>query len=182
MKKPYRLVNLISFALTLSSAVIFSTFMLSLTGFVIEARASDELSGKASDFSLLNQQGESESLSDHLGEVVMVNFWASWCGPCRQEMPILDKLQQKYAKLGFTILGVNVEEESDKAREMLTQIPVSFPILFDSHNVVSELMGIDAMPTTVLIDRLGNKRYLHRGYKPGYEDQYEQQIRSLVRE
>ncbi|MBL4868978.1 MAG: TlpA family protein disulfide reductase [Pseudomonadales bacterium] len=149
---------------------------------VSSVSASEEVSGKASDFSLMNKKGVKESLSDHLGEVVMVNFWASWCAPCRQEMPILEDLQKKYQRLGFTILGVNVEAESDKAREMLKEIPVSLPVLFDTDNVVSELMGVDAMPTTILIDRNGNKRFLHRGYKPGYEDHYEQQIRSLIRE
>ncbi|MBL4794534.1 MAG: TlpA family protein disulfide reductase [Pseudomonadales bacterium] len=146
------------------------------------ANAGDEISGKASNFTLTNAQGKQESLSDHLGEVVMVNFWASWCGPCREEMPVLDALYKKYNYLGFTILGINVEEDSNKAREMLKDIPVTFPILFDSKSVVSDLMAVDAMPTTVLIDRKGNKRFLHRGYKAGYENTYDQQIRSLVRE
>ncbi|MBV1884174.1 MAG: TlpA family protein disulfide reductase [Pseudomonadales bacterium] len=143
---------------------------------------SEEISGKAADFKLTNKKGMQESLSDHLGEVVMVNFWASWCAPCREEMPLLDALQKKYERLGFTILGVNVEAENETAREMLKANPVSFPILFDTKNFVSEMMGVDAMPTTVLIDRNGNKRFLHRGYKPGYEDDYEKQIRALVRE
>ena len=171
MNNEYRLVKLMRPVLFILTVMLVSS-----------VSASEEVSGKASDFSLMNKKGVKESLSDHLGEVVMVNFWASWCAPCRQEMPILEDLQKKYQRLGFTILGVNVEAESDKAREMLKEIPVSLPVLFDTDNVVSELMGVDAMPTTILIDRNGNKRFLHRGYKPGYEDHYEQQIRSLIRE
>jgi peroxiredoxin len=97
-------------------------------------------------------------------------------------MPLLEDLYKKYEMLGFTILGVNVEEDSSKANEILSKIPVSFPILYDTKNQVSDLLGVDAMPTTILIDRNGNKRFLHRGYKPGYEGAYEQQIRELVRE
>jgi thiol-disulfide isomerase/thioredoxin len=112
----------------------------------------------------------------------MINFWASWCGPCRQEMPLLDELYNQYNAMGFTILGVNVEENSDKAIAMLKDTPVSFPVLFDSQSTVSKLYDVVAMPSTILVDRDGNVRYLHHGYKPGYEEHYQQQVRSLIRE
>jgi peroxiredoxin len=97
-------------------------------------------------------------------------------------MPLLDGLHQRYAPLGFTVLGVNVEESPRKARELLEQIPVQFPILFDDRNTVSRLYDVRAMPTTILVDRDGNLRYLHKGYKPGFEIAYEEHIRALVRE
>jgi thiol-disulfide isomerase/thioredoxin len=112
----------------------------------------------------------------------MINFWATWCGPCRKEMPLLDALYKRYSKLGFTLVGVNVEEDSSGAGSYLEETPVSFPILFDAKNQVSELYDVNAMPTTVLVDRQGNMRFLHKGYKPGDEDEYQNWIRALIRE
>lgn len=138
--------------------------------------------GPAPDFALKSGNGKNLRLSEYRGDVVMINFWASWCGPCRQEMPLLDELFQEYEPLGFTILGVNVEENSAKAKDLLKKLPVSFPVLFDNTSKVSKLYDVVAMPSTVLIDRDGNMRYLHQGYKPGYIEQYQQQVRELIRE
>ncbi|VAW77243.1 Thioredoxin family protein [hydrothermal vent metagenome] len=138
--------------------------------------------GPAPDFALKTVSGENTRLSEHRGEVVMINFWASWCAPCRQEMPLLEELYTQYEPLGFTILGVNVEKDSKPALAMLEDIPVSFPILLDTDSVVSKMYKVVAMPTTVLIDRDGNMRYLHHGYLPGYEEKYQQQVRELIRE
>ncbi len=139
-------------------------------------------SGPAANFTLKSSSGENIRLSEYRGQVVLINFWASWCGPCRQEMPELDTLHQRYQELGFTVFGVNVEQDRAEADKVLRDIPVTFPILFDDQNHVSDLYGVDAMPVTVLVDRSGTIRYMHRGYKPGYEDIYEQQLRTLVRE
>lgn len=138
--------------------------------------------GPAPDFTLKTTSGENVRLSEFRGEVVMINFWASWCAPCRQEMPLLEELYTQYQPLGFTILGVNVEQDSSKALAMLEDIPVSFPIMLDSQSTVSKLYDVVAMPTSILVDRDGNMRYLHHGYKPGYEEQYQQQVRELIRE
>ena len=126
--------------------------------------------------------GKNIKLSEYAGNVVLLNFWASWCGPCRQEMPLLDALHKKYEALGFVVLGVNVEEQSDNAQGYLADIPVGFPILFDDKNVASKLYDVVAMPTTVMIDRNGNMRYLHKGYKPGDEAKYKKMAKKLIRE
>lgn len=141
-----------------------------------------EVSGPAPDFTLASASGKNIKLSELRGEVVMVNFWASWCGPCREELPLLDALYQQYRDYGFTLLGVNVDENRGAADKLLEQIPVSFPVLYDPTSAVSELYQVDAMPSTILIDRDGNLRYLHRGYKPGYEDQYDAEVKALVLE
>jgi peroxiredoxin len=133
-------------------------------------------------FSLQTRDGKTLSLEDLRGEVVMINFWATWCGPCRQEMPLLEQIYQRYSGLGFTLLGVNVEEHSADADRFLAETPVSFPILFDPNNEVSKQYGVRAMPSTVIVDRQGNVRFLHHGYQPGYENEYQNQIRELVRE
>ncbi len=150
-----------------------------LTSTVISA---NEVEGLAPDFTLKNKEGANVRLEDLRGEVVMLNFWASWCGPCRQEMPLMDDIYKKYSKFGFTILAVNVDEDSSDADRFLDAVPVTFPILYDNESRISELYDVDAMPTTIMIDRNGNRRFMHRGYKPGYEDDYAKQVKTLIRE
>jgi len=144
--------------------------------------ADNKLEGPAPDFTLKSNNGSNIKLSELRGDVVMINFWASWCGPCRQEMPLLDKINDRYKDLGFTLLGINVEEEPDRARAMLKDIPVNFPILFDNQNKVSQQYNLIAMPSSIFIDRDGNIRYFHAGYLPGDEKEYEKFIKNLVRE
>lgn len=139
-------------------------------------------SGPAPPFSLTSKAGTQVNLAQYKGQVVMINFWASWCGPCRQEMPLLEDIYKKYNKLGFTLLGVNVEPDSKAADDWLKQTPVSFPILYDKDSKVSQMYDVSGMPSTVIIDRKGNLRVLHHGYKPGDEDEYLNSIRTLIRE
>jgi peroxiredoxin len=133
-------------------------------------------------FSLPSRSGDTVSLTQLKGKVVMLNFWASWCGPCRQEMPLLDQMHKRYSALGFTLVGVNVDANSKDAEEWLSKTPVSFPVLFDRESKVSKLYDVSAMPSTVFIDRQGTVRYLHRGYKAGDEGEYLNQIRALLKE
>ena len=136
----------------------------------------------APDFALPAMDGSELRLSDLKGQVVMINFWATWCGPCRQEMPLLQQLQVKYEPLGFTLVGINVEPESAGARAWLEKVPVTFPILFDRQNQVAERFGVQGMPSSVFVDRSGRVRHVHRGYQPGDESKYADMIRSLVKE
>ena len=139
-------------------------------------------SSLAPGFALPSRTGEVVSLDKLKGQVVMLNFWASWCGPCRTEMPLLDQMHKRYSSLGFTLIGVNVEQNSADAEKWLAQTPVTFPVLFDKENKVSKMYDVNAMPSTVFIDRKGNVRALHRGYKPGDEGEYLNQIRALLKE
>jgi peroxiredoxin len=136
----------------------------------------------APDFTLKSSTGKNLKLSEMTGNVVLINFWASWCGPCRQEMPLLNALHDKYAPLGFSVLGVNVEENADAARGFLKDFPVNFPVLLDSANQVSKQYEVLAMPTTVVVDRDGKIRYLHKGYQSGDEAKYQEMVKKLVRE
>ena len=136
----------------------------------------------APNFTLKSLAGKNIKLSELAGNVVLVNFWASWCGPCRQEMPLLNAIHNKYEPLGFTVLGVNVEEQVANARSFIDERPVDFPILLDSKNKVSKLFNVIAMPTTVVIDRDGNMRFLHQGYQSGDEVEYRKMVKKLVRE
>lgn len=151
--------------------------------FAVSSLAASDLSGQAApDFSLKSSTGENLRLSEYRGDVVMINFWATWCGPCRQEMPLLDDLFDRYNRVGFNLLGVNIDDDSRRAMQMVEDLGVSFPVLFDESKQVSKLYQVEAMPVTVIVDREGTVRYVHHGYKPGYEEHYLTEIRSLLRE
>ncbi len=139
-------------------------------------------SNPAPDFTLRTLEGQNLRLGEQRGRVVLVNFWATWCGPCRQEMPHLNKLYDKYKSSGFVLLGVNVDEDTRTAAGVASKLGVRFPVLPDSDKLVSKKYDLKAMPSTVLIDRDGRVRYLHRGYQSGYEDTYDKQIRELLKE
>ena len=151
-------------------------------GLPTAARASIAPSSPAPDFTLRSLEGPNLRLKEQRGKVVLLNFWATWCGPCREEMPQLNKLYDKYRASGFTLLGVNVDEDSRNAAGIAGQLGVKFPVLFDSDKQVSKLYDLSAMPSTVLIDRDGKVRFLHRGYRTGTETEYDQQIRTLLKE
>jgi len=157
-------------------ALVFSIFAAS-------SLASSGMEGQqAPDFALKSSTGENLRLSEYRGDVVMINFWATWCGPCRQEMPLLDELYSRYQRVGFNLLGVNIDDDSNRAMNMIEELGVNFPVLFDARKEVSKLYEVEAMPVTVIVDREGTVRFIHHGYKPGYEEMYLDQIRSLLRE
>ena len=138
--------------------------------------------GPAPSFTLAALTGQQAALSQYKGQVVMVNFWATWCGPCQQEMPLLDQMYKKYKPAGFTLIGVNVDKEAPAVKDLMARKPVSFPVLLDPANQVSKAYHVDEMPSSVLIDRKGEIRYIHRGYRPGDENEYQDRIRQLIRE
>ncbi len=141
-----------------------------------------EVDDPAPDFTLPMLDGGNLRLQEQRGQVVLVNFWASWCGPCRQEMPLLDRMHQRYQDAGFVVLGVNVEGDKRLAQGLVQQTGVNFPILIDQDQKVSALYDVSAMPSSVVLDRNGVVRYVHLGYKPGDEASYLDVIQRLIRE
>lgn len=144
--------------------------------------ASAMIGQKAPDFTLKSSTGENLRLSEYRGEVVMLHFWATWCGSCRQEMPLLDDLYKRYKRVGFRLLGVNVDDNLQRATDMVKELGVDFPVVFDARKGVSKLYKVNTMPVTVILDREGEVRYVHKGYKPGYKEQYLNEVRALLRE
>ena len=136
----------------------------------------------APDFALRSSLGQNLRLSEYRGQVVMINFWATWCGPCRQEMPALDAIYDRYNDVGFTLLGVNIDENPQQAMRMAERLKVTFPVLFDERKEVSKMYDVRAMPVTVLIDRDGRVRSVHQGYQSGREQEYLNEVRALLRE
>lgn len=153
---------------------------------LIASAASFAMAGSANapatEFSLTSLAGKPVALSQFKGNVVLVNFWATWCGPCQQEMPLLDQMYKKYKPAGFTLLGVNVDKELPAVKELLARKPVSFTVLLDPENTVSRAYRVADMPSSVIIDRKGVVRFVHRGYRPGDENAYQDHIRQLIRE
>jgi len=136
----------------------------------------------APDFAAKSDSGRNVRLSELRGQVVLINFWASWCSPCRQELPLLSKIYTQYRGAGFALLAVNVDDNRKDAESMLKRLGLKFPTLFDGNKKVAKLYGVDTMPATLVIDRDGRVRYVHRGYYDGYERKYEQQVRELLKE
>lgn len=136
----------------------------------------------APDFTLKSTSGHNVRLKEQRGQVVLVNFWATWCAPCRQELPELEKLQAQYGKAGFRLLAISVDEEARNADAMLRRLGLNMTTLHDRDKRVARRYDVDAMPATVVVDRKGVVRYVHRGYRSGYEKSYEKQIKELLRE
>lgn len=166
--------GMMSVAKSIATMAMATSFCTILNAEVINAPAPD--------FTLKSNSGENIRLAEQRGNVVMLNFWASWCGPCRQEMPHLNAISEEYSSLGFSLIGVNVDENQNDADRAIKDLRVAFPVLFDNDSRVAELFSVDAMPTTIIIDKDGNVRHLHRGYQSGYEDDYVKQVAGLIRE
>ena len=158
--------------------------LLLLTSLMLAAGAQAAVTAQraAPDFTLKSAEGRNLRLQEQRGQVVLVNFWASWCGPCKQEMPHLNRLYDKYRASGFTLLAVNLDDDARHGAATATKWGLKFPVLLDADKTVTKLYDMGAMPSTVLIDRDGRVRYLHRGYREGVEEAYERQIRELVKE
>ena len=146
------------------------------------AQASVQLASNAPDFTLRSVAGTNLRLQEQRGQVVLVNFWATWCGPCRQEMPHLNRIYDKYRSAGFVLLGVNIDEDPRAAADLAAKLGLKFPVLLDSDKKVSRVYDMSAMPATLMIDRDGRVRHIHRGYRDGVEKTYEEQVRALLKE
>lgn len=105
------------------------------------------------------------NLPDLGGKVVLLDFWASWCGPCKKSFPELEKLYESYKDRGFVILGVNVDEKSADMHKFLEGHAVSFPIVRDKEQTLISAAGVESMPTSFLVDRSGKIRSLHNGFR-----------------
>ncbi len=147
-----------------------------------QAGAMPPVGSLAPDFTLGAMSGNNMRLNEQRGKVLLVNFWATWCGPCRKEIPHLNSLSDKYGPMGFEVLGVNVDDDVRNAEQLAIKLRVKFPVLFDTDKKVSRSYAITSMPSTLLIDRDGKVRFIHRGYADGLERKYDEQVRALLKE
>jgi thiol-disulfide isomerase/thioredoxin len=121
-------------------------------------------------------------LSTYRGKVVYVDFWASWCTPCRESFPWLSELAQHYRTRNFVVIAVNVDHEHQLAQHFLDSTPASFPVIYDPHGDVAASYKIVGMPSAVLIDRSGRVRFRHEGFSLKKRDEYETHVRTLLAE
>jgi cytochrome c biogenesis protein CcmG/thiol:disulfide interchange protein DsbE len=119
-------------------------------------------------------------LSSLRGKVVYLDFWASWCVPCRQSFPWMNELQKRYADRGLTIIAVNLDHERADAEKFLRKLSPGFQIRFDPDGDWARHFGVQGMPTSVLLDRSGRSRFTHIGFRAADAAQYEQQIQQLL--
>lgn len=105
------------------------------------------------------------TLEDLRGSVVYVDFWASWCGPCRISFPLLDDMRTELGPRGFEVLAINLDEFEEDALKFLAEVPVSYPVVRDANGTSPQAYGILGMPTGFLVDRQGVVRHMHQGFR-----------------
>lgn len=121
-------------------------------------------------------------LSPYRGKVIYLDFWASWCGPCRQSFPWMSDLQSRYASRNFVVLAVNLDHDRDSALRFLNDVPANFSIMYDPVGELATTYQVKGMPSAVLIDRNGHVRFRHEGFSPKKEQQYEEHLQTLLTE
>ena len=125
--------------------------------------------------------GAPVSLSSARGKVVYLDFWASWCTPCRAALPEIEELRREFPPDAFTVLAVNVDREPEAARRFLARTPVGYPSASDPEGRISKSFGLETMPTSYLIDRDGVILYVHRGFQRGDTAKLRARIAELVK-
>ena len=131
-------------------------------------------------FTLATPGGEPIDLSRLRGSVVYVDFWASWCGPCRRSFPWLNAMHERYRGQGLAIVGVGVDKRRVDAERFLRDVPASFPVVFDPQGTTPAAFDVKGMPSSYLIDRQGVVVAIEEGFRDGREADLEARIRSLL--
>lgn len=171
---------------TKTEILLYSYIIIGLLFFsnsaVAENSTKQNLNLPAPDFTLKSNKGENIRLEELAGKVILINFWASWCGPCREELPELELLYQKYKSRGLVILAISGDSKREKAEEFIRPLNLSYPILYDDNLDINSLYRVRAMPSTYLVDRKGVVRYQHLGFKKRFINIYESEIKELLSE
>lgn len=152
-------------------ALIVLALSLSLSGTVFSAPAPDFK---------LDGQHKQIKLSDYRGKIIYLDFWASWCQPCRKSFTWMNKMQALYGKEGFKVIAINLDESRKKANKFLQQIPANFDVAFDPRGNTAESYQVKAMPSSYIIDKHGNVIHANLGFHGKDEKKLEAKIRNLI--
>ena len=138
---------------------------------------------RAPEFSLPSLKGSTVTLSSLKGKVVLIDFWAQWCEPCKKELPQLDRLAKEYAAKGVVIVAVNIDKQRENAERMVKQLGVSLPVLLDPAGSVAGSYDLPKMPTSFVVDKKGIVRFVNEGYDgPKDVDRFKQELDELSKQ
>ena len=121
-----------------------------------------------------------EKFSEFRGQVVLVDFWASWCGPCRRSFPWMNAMQEKYGADGFRVIAVNVDKDRAAADQFLAKYPADFDVWYDPKGDLARTFNVSTMPTSFILDISGQVRGAHRGFLNSDRDDYESAIAQIL--
>ena len=153
---------------------------LALSGLLVCSAHAIEVGQPAPAFDLPGQQGTVQ-LSAYKGKTVYLDFWASWCGPCKESFPWMNDMQKRYGAKGLRVVGVNLDQKTDDARTFLAANPARFDIAFDNAGQAPKQYGVKGMPTSLLIGPDGKVLMVHQGFKADSREELESQIKQALR-
>ncbi len=162
------------------SRISIAVCLFVLTGLAAQTCAAVEIGSPSPDFHLPRLGADTLlRLTELRGKIVLVDFWASWCGPCRESLPQYEKLYTEYPRSDFEIVAINLDEDLADAKKFLAAHPVSYPIALDPAGNVPKAFGLVGMPTSYLLDRNGVVRMSYQGFKTEDLDRLRQEIHRL---
>lgn len=160
--KPLPIVNL-----------LFICFLLFLTPIYVQAQ--NEIPPLANTKLILEKK-----LQENIGKVVYVDFWASWCGPCRKSFPWMNEIQEKYKHQGFNVVSINLDSNKALADKFLVETPANFSVIYDPKGAIAKHFKIQGMPSSMIIGRDGKIKSRHTGFFPNKKTTYQQEIERLL--
>lgn len=157
------------------------TFVVLIIPYILNAQ---EIGKEPQVFSGKTASGEKVNLSDYKGKVTIIDFWASWCKPCKEGFPFLVELYDNYSEKGFDVLGVNLDEEVANMNKFLKKMDkdIKFKIISDPDSKIGNLYNVEAIPSTFILDKKGVVRYMHLGFSGEEKDKFKKEIESLLNE
>jgi peroxiredoxin len=163
----------------LFTVVVLCAFLAAGCSYFSPVKASGKGGKPAPEFALQDEHGKTVRLSDYKGKVVILDFWATWCGPCKIEIPWFIEMQRKYKDKGFTVIGVSMDEGGwQEVRPFVEEMKMNYPVLIGNDDTAAAFGGVDVLPTTLIIDKQGRIIATHQGLTS--KDEFEKAIESLL--
>jgi thiol-disulfide isomerase/thioredoxin len=162
----------------------FLKSLLSMVAFCVSQLVFGVEAGKPMPACLVSPIGETqtEDLQRYKGQVLYIDFWASWCGPCAQSFPFMNEMQQQLKGQGLQIVGVNLDENMDDAKAFLAKYPASFTVAADVSKQCAKDFDVKAMPSSYIIDRKGMVHHVHLGFRAGEANELRAWVEKMLNE